>query len=375
MKGISLVLNNFKNDNRVYRVAMALNQRGHEVHVVALKKGDVQEHEIVNGLRVHRVSLKSLQLPENNKFYGAIKYAEFFLRVIGAYRKYDVWHCNDFEAFLIGLLAKITRPKLKLVYDAHEYERERFGIGKFVRNFISFFEKMGIPFAETVITVSPSILAEYKRLYRPKSIHLLRNTPHFNPTQKHNIFREQLAIRADQMIFLYQGGIVTGRGVEALVEAFVSRESDEAVLVVMGEGNKSNMVKEAAAKSGNVFYVRSVPYQDIMRYSSSADVGFNSTQNVCLNNYYCLPNKFFEYIQAGLPIISNYLPDCKALIEKYNIGKVLAHYNVEEINKAVDEMIQTDLAIYQDGLKLAGDELNWEKEEEKMHDIYSFLKK
>ena len=370
MKGISLVLNNFKNDNRVYRVAMALNERGHEVHVVALKKGDVLEHEILNGLKVHRVALQSLRLPDNNKFYGAIKYAEFFWRVIGTYRKYDVWHCNDFEAFLIGLLAKMSRPKLKLVYDAHEYERERYGIGRVLKHFIGVIEKIGIPFAETVIAVSPSIVEEYKRRYRPKSIHLLRNTPHFNRIDKHNVFREQLGIRSDQRIFLYQGGIVTGRGIEALVEAFLSRKSDEAVLVVMGEGNKSAMVKE----SSNVFYVRSVPYQEIMRYSSSADVGFNSTQNICMNNYLCLPNKFFEYIQAGLPIISNYLPDCKALIEKYNIGKVLSQYSVEEINKAVDEMIQTDLSIFQRGLQQAGEELNWEREEKQLDVIYSFLK-
>lgn len=373
MKMISLVLNNFKNDNRVFRIATALKARGHEMRVVALKKGDVLEYENVDGLDVHRVALKTLRLPDNNKFYGALKYMEFFFRVIGKYRKMDVWHCNDFEAFGVGLLAKLTRPKLKLVYDAHEYEKERFALGRGLKWFIGTVERIGIPFAEAVIAVSPSIVEEYKRLYSPKSMYLLRNTPHFNSVNKHDVFREQLKIRKDQMIFLYQGGIVEGRGVEALLDAFLIRKSDKAVLVIMGEGNKANMVKEAAEKSSSIFYVRAVPYSQIMKYSSSADVGFNSTQSVCLNNYYCLPNKFFEYIQAGLPIVSNYLPDCKALIEKYNIGKVLPEYTPNAINAVVDEMVQTDLSIYESGLKQAGNDLNWEKEEKQLDAIYSFL--
>jgi glycosyltransferase involved in cell wall biosynthesis len=366
MKGISLVLNNFQNDNRVHRIATALNERGHEMHVVALKKGNVLEHEVCDGLRVHRVALKTLTLPENNKFFGALKYAEFFFKVISKYRRMDVWHCNDFEAFGVGLLAKITRPSLKLVYDAHEYERERFGIGKGLRWFISTVERIGIPYAESVIAVSPSIVKEYQTWYKPKSIHLLRNTPHFNRVEKHNLFREQLKIRDDQRIFLYQGGIVAGRGVEALVETFMQRTTDDAVLVVMGEGNKVKMVQDAAAQSNRVFYVRSVPYTQIMRYSSSADV--------CLNNFMCLPNKFFEYIQAGLPIISNYLPDCKALIEQYKIGMVLEEYTVPEINRLVNAMLEADLQEFQAGLKQAGEDLNWEKEEKQLDAIYAFAK-
>lgn len=375
MKLISLVLNNFKNDNRVYRVAKAIQEKGHDITVVAFKKGDVAEREVFRGLPVHRIVLKSATLPNNNKLFGAIKYLEFFLKVIFTYRKVDIWHCNDFEAFLIGVLAKITRPRLKIVYDAHEYERERLGQGKAVSMFVGLIEKLFIGWSEVVITVGPSIKKEYERLYKINNVHLVRNTPHAMAKEKHDVFREKFGIRKDQKIFLYQGGISTGRGVEVLVEAFLDRKSDDAVLIVMGYGPKAQMVIDASEKSKIIFYHPTVPYVDIIKYSSSADVGMNTTQNLCLNNYYCMPNKFFEYIQAGLPILSNNLPDCRGVIEQYGIGEVIESYNAEGVNAAIDMMVKANFDGYHKGLEKAAAELHWDKEVEALHTAYASILK
>ncbi|MEN9347071.1 MAG: hypothetical protein RLZZ77_582 [Bacteroidota bacterium] len=375
MKVISLVLNNFKNDNRVYRIAKSLQDKGHEVSVVALKKGEVSEREVFQGLPVHRIVLKSSSLPNNNKLFGAIKYLEFFLKVIFTYRKVDVWHCNDFEAFLVGALAKMTRPKLKLVYDAHEYERERLGQSKWVSKFVALGERLFIRWTEIVITVGPSIKKEYERLYAISNVFLVRNTPHARPKEKHDVFRQKLGLRVDQKIFLYQGVINSGRGIEVLVEAFEKRTSDNAVLVVMGYGTKAQLVMDAAQKSKIIYYHPAVPYEEIITYSSSADVGLNTPQNHCLSYYYCLPNKLFEYIQAGIPILSNNLPDCRALIESYGIGEVIDPYTADGVNAAVDMMLSADFTAYHRGLDKAASELHWDKEVEALYAAYQSVLK
>jgi hypothetical protein len=117
MKIISLLVTNFKNDNRVYRMAKSLSTNGYPTTVVAWKKGDVLAQENFNGIEVARVTVKSDCWKRTNILLGAIQYFEFALRVVSRYRKVDAWHCNDYEAFIICVFAKVTRPKLKLIYD------------------------------------------------------------------------------------------------------------------------------------------------------------------------------------------------------------------------------------------------------------------
>lgn len=369
-KIISLTINNFKNDNRVYRMAYALQEWGNEVSVVGLLKGDVLEHEQFKGITVHRMKLRSMSLPDNNKIFGMIKYIELFFKIIFQYRKKDIWHCNDFEAFLIGALAKITRPKLVLIYDCHEYERERNGMPKILRLFVKVFERLFIPLAAEVITVGPSIKKEYERLYGLHNVHLVRNTPHLMPDEKHNRFREVFSIRADQKIFLYQGILTHGRGLDILLETFAQRQADDAVVVIMGHGILLEKVKQYAEKYPLIFFHPSVPYEQIYQYTSSADVGLNTVQNTSLSYYYCFPNKLFEYIQAQLPILTNDLPDCTELVTTNKIGHVIQEYSVVGFQTAINQMLAMDLQQFKASLQLIKPHLHWDEEVNAMKKVY-----
>ncbi len=369
-KIISLTINNFKNDNRVYRMAAALQEWGNEVCVVGILKGDVLEHENFKGVTVHRVRLKSMTLPDNNKFFGIIKYIELFFKIIFTYRKKDIWHCNDFDAYLIGALAKLTRPRLKLIYDCHEYESERNGMSKPFRLFVKIFERLFIPLAAEVITVGPSIKKEYERLYGLKNVHLVRNTPYLMPDAKHDRFREYFPIGQHQKIFLYQGILTFGRGLEVLLETFANRKKDDAVVVIMGHGVLLNKVKEYADQYPLIFFHPSVPYEKIFEYTSSADVGMNTVQNTSLSYYYCYPNKLFEYIQAQLPILTNDLPDCTALVKENGIGQVIQDFSVQGFSAAIDEMMLLDWDQFREAIKKIKPNLHWEEEVKRMHSVY-----
>ncbi len=368
---ISLTINNFKNDNRVYRMAFALQEWGNKVKVVGLLKGDVLEHENFKGIEVHRIKCISMSLPDNSKIFGMIKYIELFFKIIFQYRKKDIWHCNDFEAFFIGALAKMTRPRLILIYDCHEYERERNGMPKILRLFVKIFERLLIPLAAEVITVGPSIKREYERLYRLKNVHLVRNTPHLMPEETHNRFRETFSIREDQRIFLYQGILTHGRGLDILLETFAQRKSDDAVVVIMGHGLLLDKVKQYAEQYPLIFFHQSVPYEQIYQYTSSADVGLNTVQNTSLSYYYCFPNKLFEYIQAQLPILTNDLPDCTELVTSHHIGHVIQTYSIAGFQAAIDEMMTMNLETFKTALKQIKPQLNWEVEVEAMNTLYA----
>lgn len=369
----NVVLNNFTNDNRVLKVAQSLNKDGFEVHIVALLKGNVAEHEEVGPLKVHRIRLKTMTWPENT-FGRLVKFIEFTLRTLVNYRKFDVWHCNDTEAFAIGIAAKITRPRLRLVYDCHEFEAERNGKSRWMLRLVYWFERLFIRYAAEVITVSPSIATAYKQRYHLAQVHLIRNAPHRKETPAPSTrFRDAFKIPADERIFLYQGAFVSNRGLEHTLEAF--SKLSRVHLVCMGYGPMEDQVRSAASRNNNIHFQPAVPYHEVLDYTASADVGLLSVQPSCLSYLYCLPNKLFEYIQAGIPILANRLTDCEALIKEYHIGSTIASFEPDLLVQAVQEMAAQNLDEFRSGLKRAARDFNWEVEEQTLFDIYRKFKK
>ena len=373
MKVISLLVTNFKNDNRVYRMAKSLSLNGFSTTVVAWKKGDVAEKENFNGVEVERVIVSSDRWKRLNLIIGAIQYVEFAFRVVSRYRNVDAWHCNDYEAFVIGVLAKITRPKLKLIYDCHELESHRNGKGTFMRFAIRTLEKLFIPWTELVITVSPSIQEFYKRKYNLPFVALVRNLPNEMQLLHSNTLREKLGLKNEQKIFLYQGMLGKGRGIEILLNAFESRETTDAVIVFMGFGALKEQIEKYASRNENIFFVPAVSYAEIPLYTGSADVGVNSVEPTCLSYKYSLPNKLFEYIQSEIPVLTNPLPDCAALVTEFKVGKVIPAWNIDAINEVVNDMLKEDLSVYQSHLKSAKKILNWEVEEQVLISAYKSI--
>ena len=373
MKVISLLVTNFKNDNRVYRMAKSLSQHGFPTTVIAWKKGDVAEKENFNGVEVERVVVSSDKWKRLNLIIGAIQYFEFAFRVISRYRKVDAWHCNDYEAFVIGVLAKITRPRLKLIYDCHELESHRNGKGGLMRFAIRTIERLFISWAELVITVSPSIQEFYKRKYNLSFVALVRNLPNEMQISHTNRLREKLGLKDNQMVFLYQGMLGKGRGIEVLLNAFDSRKTTDAVIVFMGFGALKEQIEAFAARNENIFFIPAVSYSEIPMYTGSADVGVNSVEPTCLSYKYSLPNKLFEYIQSEIPVLTNPLPDCIALVNEYKVGRVIPVWSADAINEVVNDVLKEDLSVYQPHLKSAKKILNWEVEEQALISAYKSI--
>lgn len=373
MKVISLLVTNFKNDNRVYRMAKSLSQHGFPTTVIAWKKGDVAEKENFNGVEVERVVVSSDKWKRLNLIIGAIQYFEFAFRVISRYRKVDAWHCNDYEAFVIGVLAKITRPRLKLIYDCHELESHRNGKGALMRFAIRTIERLFISWAELVITVSPSIQEFYKRKYNLSFVALVRNLPNEMQISHTNTLREKLGLKDNQMVFLYQGMLGKGRGIEVLLNAFDSRKTTDAVIVFMGFGALKEQIEAFAARNENIFFIPAVSYAEIPMYTGSADVGVNSVEPTCLSYKYSLPNKLFEYIQSEIPVLTNPLPDCMALVNEYKVGRVIPVWSADTINEVVNDLLKEDLSVYQPHLKSAKKILNWEVEEQALISAYKSI--
>ena len=370
-----VVLNNFKNDSRVLKEAQTLKNKGYCVKVVALHEEPLLEFDNVSNISIHRIRLKTRNWSKH-KIIQIIKYMEFLYKFIKEYKKSDILHCNDLDTLPIGILIKIFfNKKVKIVYDVHEFEiNQKPHQSKLSIKLLYFLEKFLIKYADACFTVSESIADEYYKMYAVKPT-ILYNSPKFIKPKKTDIFREKFSIKQSSTIMLYQGGLSRGRGLELLLDAFKIRKDNIVVIVFMGYGELEGYIKDFAAKSGNIFYHEAVSPNELLDYTSAADIATVSyVNNGCLNYYYCMPNKFFEYTMAGLPVLVSNLKDLSESVKKYNLGVVVNEDTPCGINNAIDKLLQMDFEVLKANVLKFAKENSWEIQEKKMIAVYEELK-
>ncbi|QSR36015.1 glycosyl transferase family 1 [Marinobacterium iners] len=373
MKIANLVLNNFINDSRVLKTSKTLLDSGYDVCVVALHDTALKEHETISGVSVHRIKLVS-RAWSKHKLIQVLKLFEFIGHFVFRYRKIDVLHCNDLNGLFVGFFCKLTRSKIIIVYDSHEFAindvPNQSALSIKLKKML---ERFLIRFARSVINVSDSIANEYARIYNIPKPHLVLNCPAYHEQPKRNLFREKLGIRANQTIFLYQGGLSKGRGIELLLKAFSDLNTDKNVLVCMGYGPLEGLIKEKAQQQSTVLFHPVVSPDVLLNYTSSADYGILFYEDTCLNHRYCSPNKIFEYLMAGLPVLTSNLYEMKRLVETEGVGIVAEENTVEGFRKAVEASLIQDYDAIQKNVFSARKKYCWEEQEKVLKEIYHAL--
>lgn len=371
-KVANIVLNDFTNDSRVLKVSKSLTALGFSPTVTAMHNVGLAESETIGDVNVCRIKLMSRPWSKR-KPIQFIKYLEFLFRSFFTCRNSDIIHCNDLSALPSGLLIKLFGRGKKVVYDCHEYETEINGLKGIEKKAKKWLERKLIGYADSVVTVSDSIANEYTRIYNIPKPHLVLNCPAYYEQPKYNFFRESLGIRQDQIIFLYQGGLSKGRGIEILLDAFSDLDSDKNVLVCMGYGPLEALIKEKAEQHNTVFFHPAVSPDILLSYSSSADYGILFYEDTCLNHRYCSPNKIFEYLMAGLPVLTSNLFEMKRLVEKEGVGIVAEENTVEGFKKAVEASLNQDYGVIQKNVFIARKKYCWEEQEKVLKEIYHAL--
>lgn len=373
-KVTSLVLNNFTNDSRVLKENISLQKARYDVNVVALHDNNLKEFENIQNIAVHRVKLKSRSWSKN-KFVQILKYIEFIYRVVKEYKNSSIIHCNDLNTLPIGVIIKrYFNKEVKIVYDAHEYEiNDTPNENKYKIKLKYFLEKILIKYADKVITVSDSIANEYVKLYGIEKPALVLNTPLYKKIEKKNIFRESFGIKEEQTIFLYQGGLSSGRGIEILLEAFKSIEDKNKVIVFMGYGVLEAQIKQVTQEYDNIYIHKAVKPEVLLDYTSSADFGISTIEDSCLSYRYCLPNKIFEYMMSDVAVIVSNLYEMKKIVEKYQVGLVASENSVDGIKEAILKTQDLNKDDLNKNIKKVKSIYNWQEQEKVLLKVYGEL--
>ncbi|CAH0139163.1 hypothetical protein SRABI70_00241 [Pseudomonas sp. Bi70] len=277
----------------------------------------------------------------------------------------DVIHCHDTLVLPLGCIVKWLTGA-KLVYDAHELESNRNGLTRLQGVLTLRVERLLWRFVDALIVVSPSIERWYQENVGAKLSTVILNSPLFHEGlhQSEDYLRRKFSIPAESKVFIYVGILGRGRGIDLLTEAFKNLQVSSHV-VFLGYGELSEELKQLAAQHPNIHVHDAVPHSQVVPIVQSADFGLCLVQNVSLSDYYCLPNKLFEYCFAGVPVLASDFPDIRAVLSEYGIGES-CKLQADEIRGAILRLERSQSTFQFANLA----PLSWQAQEQKLVDLY-----
>ncbi len=267
-----------------------------------------------------------------------------------------------------------------LAYDAHELYPEQHHFPQERKDAYTRAERDLAPLAQLITTVNLSIAREMAQRYGIPEPHVVLNAPEAAPQDLPiagaDALRRGLGIPAGTRIVLFQGSLSLNRNIEGLVRAMQHVRTPDTVLVVMGPGDEKRAELRAIAEDAGlgperVVFAPPVPQNELLRMTASADIGVIPYPPIDLNSLYCTPNKLFEYIVAGLPILANDLPELHRFVADNGFGLVRDLSTPKAIAAAIDEMLAADLSAIRCRLLARQSEYVWEAQGARVVELYN----
>lgn len=369
MKVLMLLRGPIDSDSRVKKEISGLIDIGFDITLLS-----------VNGMTLAGVKNHVLGWDSRRRVFPGVSWVlaffKFLIFTVHNYRGQLVIHAHDLNTLPIAVFLKLLyfRQHIRIVYDTHEFATNDVPHeSKLSQALKRYSERAFIRYCYQVITVSNSIAESYSRMYKIKKPVVIYNCPYLSTPNKADHFRKKFGIKTNEKIFLYQGALSEGRGIETLLDVFLALQNRNLVIVFMGYGTLDSLVKDYQNKSSNIFYNEAVPQSVLLEYTASADIGVALIENSCESYRLCLPNKLFEYLMAGLPVIVSNLPEMKKLVRSHEVGLVCQFNDFDSAYSVINKASSMNLSIFEKNLQSVNLEYNWEKEILKLQQIYQGL--
>lgn len=369
-KIIFAVYDDLFHEYRGYKTARSFQKYGYDVLVVGmntsgkkLKSWDDIPHKRLRLVRNFPLSLNMI-----------VFWIKLFFNLLNT--KADKLYCHDIFPLLPVFLASRLK-RVPFVYDAHEFWHGNSHLENrpFMKKFWTFYERIFIAGAKRVITVSDPIARELERIYRIDKVGVFTNLPLKKeiPADR-NKLHELLSIDPRKKIVLYQGRFLFNNGLDTVIRSFAD-VSDNAILVLIGEGSEKDYLTDVAEKTGisdRVYLAGPFPHTELINYTVCADIGLCLIKNSGKSFYYSTPNKMFEFIQAQVPQIASDFPEMKKFVKGFGVGETADPEDKKQISELINSMINDEVKLNEmkDRCRSASEQLVWDNLE---NDLLEFI--
>ena len=324
-------------DSRVQREAATLGDAGHQVTIFCLEGGRPpgSPYEVIVPARPGSSDVQG----QANPYYSTGKRSRLasltrrarwmasYVRQVRAWGRWavetagpvDVWHAHDLPG-LMAIVPHLDRGQ-RLVYDSHEIFVESGSAALMprpVRWALRRYERRLSRRAQALVTVNEDLAEVLERRLRPKRMIILRNCPRRwqASAARSSLLREAAAIPESATVILYHGSLGTERGIEEMARSILEDGMEDVHAVSLGMGDREYLDVLAAEPrfEGRFHVLDAVPPHELLDWVSGADVDVLAIQNTTLNHFLSTPNKLWESIAAGVPVVVSDFPTMRRVV-------------------------------------------------------------
>jgi glycosyltransferase involved in cell wall biosynthesis len=396
VRGVAMfVYGDAVNDSRVIREADSLRASGRDVLVVAHPADGHPPVESERGWRLVRVgdprslrpgaSVARRTLLDRARWlvaYGrgldewATAAAEAAVEWASG-RAAVAWHGHDLTGLIAAARARGGRPGGRVVYDSHELFLEAGAVARLpgpARAMVARLERRHATAADAVITVNPGIAEELARRYAIPTPAVVMNCPVVDPVAPE---RDLSPLRVtfglgDRPVLLHHGGLSGGRGIEETIDA-LDALPPEVALVILGNGELVPRIAQLAAERfpDRLYHHAAVPMEELPAWVAGADAGVIAFQPTEGNNLLATPNKLFECLAVGVPVVVSDFPEMRRIVDESGVGALCDPTSPESIAAAARTVLGADRDRWRVTCRAAATErYSWQRQSETLLGVY-----
>lgn len=269
-------------------------------------------------------------------FRNQLRFCRAAAKIIAA-GSADTVVCVALEALMAGVWAKHIRPSLRLVFDNNELHMECYGRGlkaliwKPIHNY-------GVASSDVILHAERNRMEHFKKHYpgRDKPQVVIENFPFMggDPPAR--------SAPSEEVRVVYLGGFGDDRFTEEIIVSF-AKLPPTMKLDIIGFGRPEYLTRlRKVTHDLGVTHVRllpPVPYSEIPAVLANYHIGVALYRNTDLNNYYCAPNKVYDYLMNGMPVITNRYPGLVSVIDPNRVGVCMEAVNEASLGQAIDLIV------------------------------------
>ncbi len=367
--------------SRARKEAFTLANNGYNVTFLGITKEDNRKTVSVE----NNVKLVAYPINYSRKMFNILAF-NFILFFFLLRNKFDVYHLHNLNSVFVSVIFKLFTRR-KLIFDAHELNYHKRHHGERLRNRLItavdvFKERLLLLSSDVILQANDKRAELFAKHYHCKKPEVIENNEPVIEINTQKSIRNSIDIPQNRKILIFTGNITYGinQSVDKVIEAlpYIKEELHFYLLGNASEYTKTILlnIAEKNKVKDRVHFLDPIPFNDVVHFISGADIAVIPIFATSLNSEFSALNKVSQSLMAGLPLATSNYENLEALIyngENY-IGETFNVENSVSIAEAINKLISQDLTnAKQSARKIALEQVNWEREGEKLLEIYSNL--
>ena len=315
-----------ENERRIFNQALTALKNSYGVKILALKTPDLPEISLLGDIEIRRISI-------NNWKGGKLKFINFNIKLFFMIlkEKFSILHVHDLWIFPAAAFSAIFKRK-PLIFDAHELgsELEIFNTKQLSGWIWKLLERILIRRAKVMIVINEQhkklFLEKYKKIPSP---YVIMNFPF---RERNSISVQTLNFSERKNMVIFQGILKKGRGLNNIIKSM--RTVNSGTLGLIGHGELEDELRQLVIDlnlEDKVKFYGKVSWDRLVLESQKVRVGIVLFEPLSANYKYAAPNKFFEYVMAGTPLIASKIPSFECFISEFEVGLLVDPYSPDRL--------------------------------------------